>query len=133
MRVVDTAGELTEAVAAARREAVGAFGNGTVFLERLVERPRHIEVPVFADTHGQVVHLFERECLRSSGGTRRSWRSRRRRSSTTRCGPSWGSAAIAAAKAIGYVGAGTVEFILDASASFSSSRSHPAAVEHPRH
>src|SRR5690349_3312806 len=62
MRVVATPGELTEAVAAARREAVGAFGNGTVFLERLVKRPRHIEVQVFADTHGQVVHLFEREC-----------------------------------------------------------------------
>src|SRR5216683_483515 len=62
MRVVATQGELTGAVAAARREAVGAFGNGTVFLERLVERPRHIEVQIFADTRGQVVHLFEREC-----------------------------------------------------------------------
>jgi acetyl/propionyl-CoA carboxylase alpha subunit len=117
MRVVATAGELTDAVAAARREAVGAFGNGTVFLERLVERPRHIEVQVFADTHGQVVHLFERECS-----------IQRRYQKILEESPSpvvddtlraeLGSAAVAAAKAIGYVGAGTVEFILDASGEF---------------
>jgi len=117
MRVVTAPGELTEAVAAARREAVGAFGNGTVFLERLVERPRHIEVQVFADTHGQVVHLFERECS-----------IQRRYQKILEESPSpvvddtlraeLGSAAIAAAKAIGYVGAGTVEFILDASGEF---------------
>ena len=117
MRVVATPGELTEAVAAARREAVGAFGNGTVFLERLVERPRHIEVQVFADSHGQVVHLFERECS-----------IQRRYQKILEESPSpvvddtlraeLGSAAIAAAKTIGYVGAGTVEFILDASGEF---------------
>jgi acyl-CoA carboxylase subunit alpha len=117
MRVVTAPGELAEAVAAARREAVGAFGNGTVFLERLVERPRHIEVQVFADTHGQVVHLFERECS-----------IQRRYQKILEESPSpvvddtlraeLGSAAIAAAKAIGYVGAGTVEFILDASGEF---------------
>ena len=117
MRVVATPGELTEAVAAARREAVGAFGNGTVFLERLVERPRHIEVQVFADTHGQVVHLFERECS-----------IQRRYQKILEESPSpvvddtlraeLGSAAVAAAKAIGYVGVGTVEFILDASGKF---------------
>jgi acetyl/propionyl-CoA carboxylase alpha subunit len=117
MRAVATAGELTEAVAAARREAVGAFGNGTVFLERLVERPRHIEVQVFADIYGQVVHLFERECS-----------IQRRYQKILEESPSpvvddalraeLGSAAIAAAKAIGYVGAGTVEFILDSSGEF---------------
>jgi propionyl-CoA carboxylase alpha chain len=117
MRVVATPGELTEAVAAARREAVGAFGNGTVFLERLVDRPRHIEVQVFADTRGQVVHLFERECS-----------IQRRYQKILEESPSpvvddtlraqLGSAAVAAAKAIGYVGAGTVEFILDASGEF---------------
>jgi propionyl-CoA carboxylase alpha chain len=117
MRVVARPGELTEAVAAARREAVGAFGNGTVFLERLVERPRHIEVQVFADTYGQVVHLFERECS-----------IQRRYQKILEESPSpvvddtlraeLGSAAIAAAKAIGYVGAGTVEFILDSSGEF---------------
>ena len=117
MRVVATPGELTEAVAAARREAVGAFGNGTVFLERLVDRPRHIEVQVFADIHGQVVHLFERECS-----------IQRRYQKILEESPSpvvddtlraeLGSAAVAAAKAIGYVGVGTVEFILDASGKF---------------
>jgi propionyl-CoA carboxylase alpha chain len=117
MRVVASQGELTGAVAAARREAVGAFGNGTVFLERLVERPRHIEVQIFADTRGQVVHLFERECS-----------IQRRYQKILEESPSpvvddalraeLGSAAIAAAKAIGYVGAGTVEFILDASGEF---------------
>ncbi|HJY70879.1 MAG TPA: biotin/lipoyl-containing protein, partial [Streptosporangiaceae bacterium] len=86
-------------------------------LERLVERPRHIEVQVFADTHGQVVHLFERECS-----------IQRRYQKILEESPSpvvddtlrteLGSAAIAAAKAIGYVGAGTVEFILDASGEF---------------
>ncbi len=117
MRVVTAPGELAEAVAAARREAVGAFGNGTVFLERLVDRPRHIEVQVFADIHGQVVHLFERECS-----------IQRRYQKILEESPSpvvddtlralLGSAAVAAAKAIGYVGAGTVEFILDASGEF---------------
>ena len=117
MRVVATPGELTEAVAAARREAVGAFGNGTVFLERLVERPRHIEVQVFADTHGQVVHLFEREC-----SIQRRYQKILEESPSPVVGDTLraelGSAAIAAAKAIGYVGAGTVEFILDASGEF---------------
>jgi acetyl/propionyl-CoA carboxylase alpha subunit len=117
MRVVASGAELTDAVAGARREAVGAFGNGTVFLERLVQRPRHIEVQIFADTHGQVVHLFERECS-----------IQRRYQKILEESPSpvvddalrdeLGSAAIAAAKAIGYVGAGTVEFILDASGEF---------------
>ena len=117
MRVVATPGELTEAVAAARREAVGAFGNGTVFLERLVERPRHIEVQVFADTHGQVVHLFEREC-----SIQRRYQKILEESPSPTVDDTLraelGSAAIAAAKAIGYVGAGTVEFILDASGEF---------------
>ena len=117
MRVVSTAGELTDAVAGARREAASAFGDGTVFLERLVQRPRHIEVQIFADTQGQVVHLFERECS-----------IQRRYQKILEESPSpvvdhtlraeLGSAAIAAAKAIGYVGAGTVEFILDASGDF---------------
>src|SRR3984957_15647949 len=117
MRVVNTPDELADAVAGARREAAGGFGDATVFLERLVQRPRHIEVQIFADTHGQVVHLFERECS-----------IQRRYQKILEESPSpvvddtlraeLGSAAIAAAKAIGYVGAGTVEFILDASGEF---------------
>jgi acetyl/propionyl-CoA carboxylase alpha subunit len=117
MRVVATPGELAGAIAAARREAAGAFGSGTVFLERLVERPRHIEVQVFADTHGQVVHLFEREC-----SIQRRYQKILEESPSPTVDDALraelGSAAIAAAKAIGYVGAGTVEFILDASGRF---------------
>jgi acetyl/propionyl-CoA carboxylase alpha subunit len=117
MRVVTVPEELPSAVAGARREAASAFGNGTVFLERLVQQPRHIEVQIFADTHGHTVHLFERECS-----------IQRRYQKIIEEAPSpavddrlrseLGSAAIAAAKAIGYAGAGTVEFILDASGDF---------------
>jgi acetyl/propionyl-CoA carboxylase alpha subunit len=117
MRAVNTSGELAAAVAGASREAASAFGNGTVFLERLVQRPRHVEVQIFADTHGQVVHLLERECS-----------IQRRYQKIIEEAPSpavdtslrgeLGSAAVAAAKAIGYVGAGTVEFILDESGCF---------------
>ena len=117
MRAVHGPGELAEAVAGARREAKSAFGDGTVFLERLVQRPRHIEVQIFADSHGQVVHLFERECS-----------IQRRYQKIIEEAPSpavsdalraeLGAAAVAAGKAIGYVGAGTVEFIMDASGEF---------------
>jgi propionyl-CoA carboxylase alpha chain len=112
MRVVHEPGELPGAVAGARREAAAAFGNGTVFLERLVQRPRHVEVQIFADTHGQVTHLFERDCS-----------VQRRYQKIIEEAPSpavdgelrteLGNAAVLAAKTIGYVGAGTVEFILD--------------------
>jgi acetyl/propionyl-CoA carboxylase alpha subunit len=112
MRVVHKPGELPAAVAGARREAAAAFGNGTVFLERLVQRPRHVEVQIFADTHGQVTHLFERDCS-----------IQRRYQKIIEEAPSpavdgelrteLGNAAVLAAKTIGYVGAGTVEFILD--------------------
>jgi acetyl/propionyl-CoA carboxylase alpha subunit len=117
MRVVTGPGDLVAAVAGARREATGAFGNGTVFLERLAARPRHVEVQIFADTLGQTVHLFERECS-----------IQRRYQKIIEEAPSpavdgalrdeLGAAAVAAAKAIGYAGAGTVEFILDASGDF---------------
>jgi acetyl/propionyl-CoA carboxylase alpha subunit len=112
MRVVHEPGELPAAVAGARREAAAAFGNGTVFLERLVQRPRHVEVQIFADTHGQVTHLFERDCS-----------IQRRYQKIIEEAPSpavegelrteLGNAAVLAAKTVGYVGAGTVEFILD--------------------
>ena len=117
MRAVHSPAGLAEAVAGARREARSAFGNGTVFLERLVQRPRHIEVQIFADTHGRVVHLFERECS-----------IQRRYQKIIEEAPSpavsdalraeLGAAAVAAGKAIGYVGAGTVEFIMDQSGEF---------------
>jgi acetyl/propionyl-CoA carboxylase alpha subunit len=117
MRVVHSAAELAEAVASAGREAGSAFGDATVFLERFVVDPRHVEVQIFGDTGGDVVHLFERECSIQ----------RRYQKIVEEC-PSpavddelraaLGAAAVAAGKAIGYVGAGTVEFVLDRSGAF---------------
>jgi propionyl-CoA carboxylase alpha chain len=112
MRVVEDPDDLEEAVEAARREAGSAFGDERVFLERLVTRPRHVEIQVLADTHGNVVHLFERECS-----------IQRRHQKVIEESPSpgidqevrtaMGEAAVAAAREIGYVNAGTVEFIAD--------------------
>jgi acetyl/propionyl-CoA carboxylase alpha subunit len=62
MRLVRAVDEVVDAVQAARREAIAAFGDGTLYVERLIERPRHIEVQIFGDAHGHVVHLFERDC-----------------------------------------------------------------------
>jgi len=117
MRIVHTLDDVVEAVASARREAASAFGNGTVFLERFVESPRHIEVQIVGDQAGTVVHLFERECS-----------IQRRYQKIIEEAPSpvvddtlraqLCQAAVTAGKAIGYVGAGTVEFVLDASGSF---------------
>jgi propionyl-CoA carboxylase alpha chain len=112
MRVVHDRASLAEAVEGARREAAAAFGDGTVFLERFVVDPRHVEVQILGDAHGEVVHLFERECSIQ----------RRYQKIVEEC-PSpavddalraeLGAAAVAAGKAIGYTGAGTVEFVLD--------------------
>jgi propionyl-CoA carboxylase alpha chain len=117
MRIVRVAGELAEAVAGARREAASAFGDGTVFLERFVERPRHVEVQVFGDTHGTVVHLFEREC-----SIQRRYQKIIEEAPSPAVSPELraelGAAAVAAAKAIDYVGAGTVEFVLDQAGRF---------------
>jgi len=117
MRVVEDPEELADAVASARREAASAFGDGTVFLERFVDRPRHIEVQVFADAHENVVHLFEREC-----SIQRRYQKIIEESPSPVVTPELrkqlGDAAVAAAQAIGYVGAGTVEFIMDASGAF---------------
>jgi propionyl-CoA carboxylase alpha chain len=111
MRVVRARNGLVEAIAAARREAANAFGDDTVFLERYVDEPRHVEIQIFGDTHGTIVHLFERECS-----------IQRRHQKIIEESPSpalsaelrrvMGDAAVAAGRAINYVGAGTVEFIL---------------------
>jgi propionyl-CoA carboxylase alpha chain len=108
---------LAEAVAAARREAAAAFGDGTVFLERYVTGARHVEIQILADSHGGLVHCFERECSIQ----------RRHQKVIEEC-PSpavdaglrdrMGAAALAAAKAVGYLGAGTVEFVLEPSGDF---------------
>src|SRR5690606_41688858 len=112
MRVAGSPEERAEAVAAAGREARSAFGDGTVFCERYVERGRHVEVQVFADEHGTVLALGERECS-----------IQRRHQKIIEESPSPAvdaalrermcAAAVAAARAVGYVGAGTVEFLLD--------------------
>jgi acetyl/propionyl-CoA carboxylase alpha subunit len=111
MRIVRDPADLAEAVEGARREAGSAFGDDTVFLERYLDAPRHIEIQVFADSHGNVVSLFERECS-----------IQRRHQKIVEEAPSpavdedlrtrMGDAAVAAAAAVGYVGAGTVEFVL---------------------
>ena len=112
MRLVHKAEDVSGALAAARREAESAFGDGTLMLERLIERGKHIEVQVFADAHGHVIHLGERDCS-----------AQRRRQKVIEEAPSpvvsaamrdaMGRDAVAAARAVGYVGAGTVEFIVD--------------------
>jgi geranyl-CoA carboxylase alpha subunit len=113
MRLAHAASELADALAGARREAASAFGDGTLMLERLVTDGRHIEIQVFADAHGNAVHLGERDCS-----------AQRRRQKVIEESPSpfvdaamreaMGRDAVAAARAVGYVGAGTVEFIVDA-------------------
>lgn len=113
MRLVEDPARLGEALAGARREAASAFGDDTLFLERFVLRPRHIEVQVLADTHGNVVHLGERECSLQ-----------RRHQKVIEEAPSplldaetrarIGAAACDTARGVDYVGAGTVEFIVSA-------------------
>ena len=131
MRIVRSPAELDEAVEGARREAGSAFGDATVFLERYLEAPRHIEIQVFADTHGNVVSLFERECS-----------IQRRHQKIVEESPSpavdgalrsrMGEAAVAAARAVGYVGAGTVEFVLSEKGEFSFLEMNTRLqVEHP--
>ncbi len=117
MRVVHSADDLPTAIDAASREAASAFGDGTVFLERYVEHPRHVEVQVLADTHGHTVALFERDCT-----------VQRRHQKVIEEAPSpavtpalraeLSAAAVAAAQAVSYTGAGTVEFVLEPSGAF---------------
>src|SRR5215211_2871270 len=117
MGIVRSAGELAEQIASAEREAKAAFGDGTVFVERYVEGGRHVEIQVFADTHGNVVSLFERDCSlqrRHQKIIEESPSPAVDRSTRTRMS----DAAIAAARAVGYVGAGTVEFLLDRDGGF---------------
>jgi len=112
MRTVRSAADLAEAIGAARREAERSFGDGSLYVERLVDRPRHIEVQIFADAHGGLVHLFERDCTLQ-----------RRHQKVIEEAPAPGltpaardrltGAALAAARAVGYVNAGTVEFLVE--------------------
>ena len=132
MRVVRDPATLQEAITAARREAKGGFGDDTLMLERFVERPRHIEIQVLADTHGTTLWVGERECSLQ----------RRHQKVIEEC-PSpaltpetrraMGEAAVAIAERVGYVGAGTVEFITDAAAEefFFLEMNTRLQVEHP--
>ncbi len=112
MKAVRASSEVADALTAARREARASFGDDTLYVERLIERPRHVEIQVFADAHGNTVHVFERECS-----------AQRRHQKTVEESPCaalsaamrerMGAAAIAAAKAVGYRNAGTCEFLLE--------------------
>jgi acetyl-CoA carboxylase, biotin carboxylase subunit len=117
MRLVTDEASFESAFDGARREAAGAFGDDTVYLERAIIRPRHVEIQVFADMHGNVVHLGERDCSLQ-----------RRHQKVVEESPSpavdadlrrrMGAAAVGAAQACGYLGAGTVEFLLSQDGSF---------------
>ncbi|WP_332811222.1 acetyl/propionyl/methylcrotonyl-CoA carboxylase subunit alpha [Sphingomonas sp.] len=136
MRRVNASNEFDELLASCRREAAAAFGDETVLLEKYLDRPRHIEVQVFGDSHGNVVHLFERDCSLQ-----------RRHQKVIEEAPAPGmdeatraaicDAAVRAARAVDYVGAGTVEFIADASAGLRADRiwfmemNTRLQVEHP--
>jgi acetyl/propionyl-CoA carboxylase alpha subunit len=112
MRIVRDSENLTEAIAGARGEAARAFGSGTLYVERLVERARHIEVQIFGDSHGHVVHLFERDCT-----LQRRHQKVIEESPAPTLTPAVRDrltrAAVAAARAFGYVNAGTCEFLLE--------------------
>jgi len=136
MRRVDDPDQFADALAGARREAKAAFGDDRVLVEKYVEKPRHIEVQVFGDNHGNAVHLFERDCS-----------AQRRHQKVIEEAPAPGmpgdmrkamtEAAVKAAKAIAYSGAGTIEFIADASEGLKANRfwfmemNTRLQVEHP--
>jgi 3-methylcrotonyl-CoA carboxylase alpha subunit len=136
MRKVEAAAEFADALASCQREAASSFGNAHVLIEKYIQRPRHIEVQIFGDTHGNVVHLFERDCSLQ-----------RRHQKVIEEAPAPGmdeatreqlcAVAVKAAKAVNYVGAGTIEFIADASEGLRADRiwfmemNTRLQVEHP--
>jgi 3-methylcrotonyl-CoA carboxylase alpha subunit len=136
MRKVEDAADFADALTSCQREATASFGNAHVLIEKYIQRPRHIEVQVFGDTHGNIVHLFERDCSLQ-----------RRHQKVIEEAPAPGmddatreqlcAAAVKAAKAVDYVGAGTIEFIADASEGLRADRiwfmemNTRLQVEHP--
>ncbi|WP_105974438.1 acetyl/propionyl/methylcrotonyl-CoA carboxylase subunit alpha [Streptomyces geranii] len=133
MRLVRETGALAEEIAAARREARASFGDDTLLVERWVDRPRHIEIQVLADAHGNVVHLGERECSLQ----RRHQKLIEEAPSVLlddRTRSAMGEAAVQAARSCGYAGAGTVEFIVpgsDPSSYYFMEMNTRLQVEHP--
>ena len=136
MRQVDSEAQALDAIQTARREAESAFGDGTLYVERLIERPRHVEVQIFADNHDHVVHLFEREC-----SVQRRHQKVIEESPSLVVTPKLRSrmtdAAVQAARACGYRNAGTIEFLVDISAGRGAERFYflemntRLQVEHP--
>jgi 3-methylcrotonyl-CoA carboxylase alpha subunit len=136
MRLVESPADFTDALASCQREAAASFGNAHVLIEKYIQRPRHIEVQVFGDVHGNIVHLFERDCSLQ-----------RRHQKVIEEAPAPGmdeatrealcAAAVRAAKAVDYVGAGTIEFIADGSEGLHADRiwfmemNTRLQVEHP--
>ncbi|MFC5475024.1 acetyl-CoA carboxylase biotin carboxylase subunit [Paraherbaspirillum soli] len=131
MRIVEQSADFKAALASCKREAINSFGDDKVLVEKYLTRPRHIEIQVFADTHGDCVYLFERDCS-----------VQRRHQKVLEEAPApgmtaerrkaMGEAAVAAAKAVGYVGAGTVEFIANQDGSFYFMEMNTRLqVEHP--
>ncbi|GGB47916.1 acetyl/propionyl/methylcrotonyl-CoA carboxylase subunit alpha [Shewanella inventionis] len=131
MRIVENEGEILEAIKSARREAISSFGNDKLLMERYLRQPRHVELQIFADTHGNAIYLSDRDCS-----------IQRRHQKVVEEAPApglsdelraqMGNAAVAAAKAIDYVGAGTVEFLLDTDNSFYFMEMNTRLqVEHP--
>ncbi len=136
MRKVEDAADFADALASCQREATASFGNAHVLIEKYIQRPRHIEAQIFGDTHGNIVHLFERDCSLQ-----------RRHQKVIEEAPAPGmddatreqlcAAAVKAAKAVDYVGAGTIEFIADASEGLRADRiwfmemNTRLQVEHP--
>jgi 3-methylcrotonyl-CoA carboxylase alpha subunit len=130
MRVVEQPADLAAAVASAAREAVSAFGNGRLLLEKYLAQPRHIEIQIFADSHGNVVSLFERDC-----SLQRRYQKVLEEAPAPFMDParrrSMGEAACAAARAVGYVNAGTIEFLVHGGHFYFMEMNTRLQVEHP--
>src|SRR5919206_346786 len=130
MRPVLAAGDFAQELAGARREAKAAFGDDRVLLERYLQKPRHVEVQVFADTHGNTIHLHTRDC-----SVQRRHQKVLEEAPAPDLSPALRArlheAATAAARAVGYVSAGTVEFIVEGEDAFFMEMNTRLQVEHP--